>query len=216
MKGTRDQIVETLRRHGELSIAGLTREIDIAAPAMRRHLDILTAEGMVESRTVRQHTGRPYFAYRLTEQALESPAKGYARLLERLLRDAAASPAGEGKQALLDILLDRMSDHLAEDYRAKVQGTTLEEKVASLIGALRAEGILDQWEYRDDGIHLFNTACPHRRAALVAHELCSSERRAIAKLLGEEVDQVGRMVDGDGCCEYVVRRPAQQELVTIE
>jgi predicted ArsR family transcriptional regulator len=219
MKGTRTEIVELLRRHGELTVTALCAELGIAAPALRRHLDILTAEGMVAYRTVKQAAGRPYFAYRLTEQAQETASTGYARLLERLIVDAAALPAGDGSdRAMLDLLLDRLSDHLAEDYRTRVHGETLEERVRSLTDALRSEGILDQWERREDGIHLYNVACPHRRAALATHEVCGSERRAIAKLLGEDVDQVGRMVDGQSCCEYVVRPRLGRgpQLVTIQ
>ncbi len=219
MKGTRTQIVDLLRQHAELSIAELSEHLGIAAPAVRRHLDILTAEGMVEYRAVKQPTGRPYFAYRLTEQAQEAAATGYARLLERLLVDAAALSSGDeggSERVLLDALLERMADHLAADYRPRVRGDTIEERVQSLIEALRAEGILERWEEREDGIHLLNSACPHRRAALAAHELCRSERRAIALLLGEEVDQVGRMVDGHPCCEYVVRPQRGPELVVIQ
>ena len=146
MKGTRGQIVELLRQRGELSVAALRAALDIAAPALRRHLDILTAEGLVAHRAVKQPTGRPYFAYRLTEQAQEAAATGYARLLERLLQDAAAMPAGDGGRPLLDALLERMSEHLAEDYRSRVRGETLEERVRSLTEALGAEGILEDWE----------------------------------------------------------------------
>ena len=214
MKGTRGQIVELLRQRGELSIAELCEELDIAAPALRRHLDILAGEGTVEYRAVKQATGRPYFAYRLTEQALEAAATGYPRLLERLIREAAALPDGSGR-ALLESLLERMSDHLADDYRSRVRGNTVAERARSVTEALRGEGILEDWEQREDGIHLFNTACPHRRAAVAAEgSLCASERRAIALLLGEEVDQVSRMVDRNACCEYVIR--PRQELVTIQ
>lgn len=216
MKATRGQIVELLGQRGELSVAELARELGISIPALRRHLDILAGEGMVEYGAVRQPTGRPYFAYRLTERARESASTGYARLLERLLLDAAALPAGDGRHALLDTLLERLSDHLAEEYRGRVRGATLAERARSLTDALRAEGLLDRWEERPDGIHLTNSTCPHRRAAMAAHELCSSERRAIALLLGEEVEQVGRMVDGAGCCEYIIRPRHEQELVTIQ
>lgn len=213
MKGTRAQIVELLRQRGELSVAELSEALDIAAPALRRHLDILAGEGTVEYRAVKQPTGRPYFAYRLTEQAQEAAATGYARLLERLILDAAALPAGDGGM-LLDALLDRLSAHLAEDYRSRVRGTTLQERVRSLTDALRAEGILERWEARPDGsIHMYTSACPHRRAALAAHALCGSERRAIALMLGEDVDQVTRLVDGSTCCEYIVR--PRDELVTL-
>lgn len=221
MKGTRAQIVELLRGRDEMSVAELSDALDIAPPALRRHLDILAGEGTVEYRAIKQQMGRPYFAYRLSERARESTAAGYARLLERLLVEAAETKVGDGGGAghrLLELLMDRLSQSLMEDYRPRVHGRTLEERVRSLIEAMRAEGILEHWETRADGIHLFNRACPHRRAALAAHELCSSERRAIASLLGEDVDQVGRMVDGSSCCEYVIRpRQAQaSQLIAIE
>lgn len=216
MKGTRAQIIELLRHRGELTVLELGGALGIAAPAVRRHLDILTGEGTVEYRSVKQPAGRPYFAYRLTEQAQEAASTGYARLLERLIQDAAAMPAGDGSRVLLEALLERFSDHLAEDYRARVRGRTLEERARSVTEALRSEGILETLEIRPDGIHLSTSACPHRRAALAAHELCSSERRAIALLLGEEVDQVTRMVDGHPCCEYVVRPQGGQQLITVQ
>ena len=219
MKGTRGQIMDLLRQQGELSVAELAKAVGIAAPALRRHLDILVGEGAVEFRAVRQAAGRPYHAYRLTEQAQEATASGYARLLERLLVNAAELP-GDGAdsgRALLDALLDRLAADLAADYRPRVQGATLEERVSSLTRALHDEGILDGWDVREDGIHMYNAACPHRRAARAAHALCGAERRAIALLLHEEVDQVGRMVDGAGCCEYVVRpRDEAANLITIE
>ncbi|MFN8559667.1 MAG: ArsR family transcriptional regulator [Dehalococcoidia bacterium] len=215
MKGTRAQILDLLRR-GEMTVAELSEALDIAAPALRRHLDILTGEGMVEYRSVKQQTGRPYFAYRLTERAQEAGATGYARLLERMLVEAAALPAGEsGGRVLLEALLDRLSASLTDDYRARVRGATLEERVRSLTEALRAEGIVEAWEQRDDGIHLFTNLCPHRRAALVAHELCDSERQVIANLLGANVEQVGRMVDGAACCEYVVRPRTNHDLLPV-
>lgn len=214
-KGTRGDILALLREQGEQTVAGLSRALGIAAPALRRHLDILAGEGLVTYRTVKQATGRPYFAYRLTEAAQESPAAGYARLLERLLEDAASLPADDGRRMLLDTLLERLTEHLTDDYRGKVRGRTLEERARSLTEALRAEGLLDRWEQREDGIHLYNTACPHRRAALAAHDLCASEQRAIASLLGQPVEQVGRMVDGAGCCEYVIR-PRPEGLIEIQ
>ena len=213
MMGTRTQIVELLRQRGELSVAELSEALDIGGPALRRHLDILAGEGTVAYRAVKQPAGRPYFAYRLTEQAKESAA-GYARLLERLIEDAAAIPATDGRP-VLDMLLERMTAHLADDYRARVHGETLPERVQALTQALRAEGILEGWEQRDDGIHLYNSTCPHRRAALAAHDLCDSERRAIALLLGEDVDQLSRAVEGR-CCEYVVRPRSELELTVVQ
>lgn len=215
MTSTRARIVDLLRQHGELTVADLTRELMIAAPAVRRHLEILAGEGLVDYRAVKQQTGRPFFAYTLTEKAREPDATGYARLVERILQGAASVPVEGGRQMLLDLVLDTLSRDLADDYRARVLGDTLEERVGALTRALHDEGILEAWEKRDDGIHLTNTSCPHRRAALITGDLCNSERRAISSLLGEDVEQVSRMVDGHSCCEYVVRPRGTSEELTV-
>lgn len=215
MKGTRSHILDLLRQRGEMTVAALVEELSIVAPAVRRHLEILAGEGLVQYRTVKQQTGRPYFAYHLTEKAREADADGYARLLERILQGAATVPAGDGRDMLLSIVLDGLSHQLTDEYRAHVHGDTLEERVESLVRAMRDDGILEAWEQRGDAIHLTNSACPHRRAALVTSDLCDSERRAIAALLGEDVVQTGRMVDGRGCCEYVVRTRAPGDQLMV-
>lgn len=209
MRGTREQIVTLLRERGELTVAHLAEAIGIAPAALRRHLDILVGEGTVEYRAVKQATGRPYFAYQLTERAREAAVNDYPRLLERLVSEVAAlnrdqTSAMDGRELLATVFAN-MTEHLAENYQSRVQGATLEERVSSLTEALRNEGIVERWDRQADGIHLSTSTCPHRRAALVAHSLCDSEARLIAKLLGQDVEQVGRMVDGAQVCEYLVR-----------
>ncbi|MGD9894718.1 MAG: helix-turn-helix transcriptional regulator [Dehalococcoidia bacterium] len=209
MRGTREQIVTLLRERGETTVAQLAETVGIAPPALRRHLDILVGEGTVEYRAVKQATGRPYFAYQLTERAREAAVNDYPRLLERLVSEVAAlnreqTAAMDGRELLATVFAN-MTEHLAEDYQSQVHGTTIEERVASLTETLRNEGIVERWDRRVDGIHLSTSTCPHRRAAMVTHSLCDSEARLIAKLLGEDVEQVGRMVDGAQVCEYLVR-----------
>lgn len=204
MKSTRDQVLDLLRQHGELTILVLSERLGIAAPAVRRHLDILAGEGLVDYRAVRQHTGRPYFQFFLTDRAKERATNAYPRLVERLLREVSALDEGEGRR-LLETILERLGDHIAEEHREQVTGDSLEQRVASLITALADEGILDDFELREDGFHLINGSCPHRRAALASSALCRSEQRAIATLLGTPVEQVARIVDGQPRCEYIIK-----------
>ncbi len=204
MRGTRDLVLDLLRQHGEMTIAELSTQLGIAAPAARRHLDILASDSLVEYRVVRQHTGRPYFAYHLTDSARERNSNGYPRLIERLLHEVSALDDDGAGRHLLEILLDRMSDLIASEHRSQISGETLVERAASLVAAMADEGILDDFEIRDDGIHLINTSCPHRRAALASNELCRSEQRAFASLLGTPVEQLSRIVDGKPRCEYII------------
>lgn len=205
MKSTRAVVLDLLRRNGELSITALAAQLGIAPPAVRRHLDILAGAALVDYRAVRQHTGRPYFVYFLTERARERQETGYPRLAERLMRELNALDEGNDEgHRVMEALLERMSEHLAEEHRGQVTGSTLEERVASLTEALHEEGILDQFENREDGVHLLNLSCPYRRAAVANSALCHAEQRAISLLLDRDVRQIGRIADGQPRCEYVV------------
>lgn len=211
MKGTRDEIVALLRRHGELTVHGLMEHLTLAPAALRRHLDILAGDGTVEVRAVRQAAGRPHYVYRLTEAAHERLSTGYPRLMERLIEEAAVLPAQASEGGpVLDALFAGISDRLVADHRPEVRGETLQDRVDSLTAALREEGILEEWVKQDDGFHLYNGSCPYHRAARASSgRCCDSERRAIALLLDTEVEQVGRIAEGRPICEYIVHTAPQ-------
>jgi predicted ArsR family transcriptional regulator len=194
-----------LRRQGELTVLDLTARLGIAPAALRRHLDILAGEGTVEVRAVKQATGRPHYAYRLTDAACERMSTGYPRLAERLIEEAATLPIQDSDGPILDALFAGVSDRLVQEHRPQVHGRTLEDRVSSLTSALREEGILEQWSKQEDGYHLFNGSCPYHRAARASSgRCCDSERRAIALLLDAEVEQIGRIAEGRPVCEYIV------------
>lgn len=208
MKSTRQQILEILQQRGECTIAELADALGLATASVRRHLDVLMAEGYVDLRSVRQHTGRPYYAFRATERAEELMPTGYSRLVVRLLDEM----VDVGGPALRDALFERLSQRIADQYRPHVTGRTLEQRIEQVTEALQAEGILDSWSREEDGYHLFNRSCPYRRAAQASHAPCVSDRRVIELLLGTEVEQTARLVDGQLRCEYVVKVP-KAELV---
>ena len=74
-----------------------------------------------------------------------------------------------------------------------------------MTASLRQEGILESWRAADDGFHLVNGTCPYRKAAEISPLPCESDRKAIELLLGLDVEQLNRIVDGSPICEYLVR-----------
>jgi DeoR family transcriptional regulator, suf operon transcriptional repressor len=207
VKGTRGEIVELLQRHGEMTVQALVEELSVAPPALRRHLDILAAEGTVEFRAVKQATGRPRYVFRLTEAAHEKLSTGYPRLMERFIEEAASLPVrSRTGTAVLDALFDGISDRLVDAHRSQVRGDSMKARIECVTSALREEGILEDWSEKPDGYHLYNGNCPYHRAARASSgRCCASEQRAIALLLDAPVEQIGRIAEGEPVCEYIVR-----------
>jgi predicted ArsR family transcriptional regulator len=222
---TRTQIIDVLLRRPDSRVSELSEELNIAAGSLRRHLDILIAEGYVTARPVRRGQGRPYFVYSPTDRAKDAASTGYGRLFERMFREFAMLPSEQLRGAdgakILDLVFDRLGADLAEEYRAQVNAPTLAGRVRQVTEALAKEGVLSGWEELPDGFHLRNGACPYRRAAMVTHGPCTSERDAIERLVGAPVKQTSRIVDGTPICEYVVEltgagRQGEAQLTTTK
>jgi predicted ArsR family transcriptional regulator len=183
----------------EVRAEELAEALGISAVAVRRHLDNLRANGLVDVRAVKQATGRPYHAFFPTEKALGNLPQGYADLLERILNSV------DERTEVTTAVAERMAETVASRHLGEIMpSATTEERIVQVTESLKEEGILDHWHSGNDGFHLVNCTCPYRRAAEVSKLPCESDRKAIELLVGAEVLQVHRIVDGDSCCEYVV------------
>lgn len=202
MHGTRERILELMVRKREARVEDFAEELGITSAAVRRHLDNLRADGLADVRAVKQATGRPYYVYFATGKGLTGGAAAYAELLERML-------LGLGEESeVLPMVTDRMAQSLAEKHHhalSQIAGTSGAERVGRVTEILREDGILDDWHAADDGFHLVNGACPYRKAAEISSLPCDSDRKAIELLLGLDVEQLERIVDGAPVCEYLVR-----------
>lgn len=197
MQGTRDHVLEYIRGHRDARVEELGEALGITPAAVRRHLDNLRADGLVDVRAVRQATGRPYYAYFLTEAALGT-TQTYADLLERVLRSV------DGRPEVTESVAAQMAESVASRHRGEIAGTA-QERIVQVTESLKSEGILDSWHESSDGYHLVNGACPYRMAAEVSRLPCESDRKTIELLVGLDVLQLSRIVDGAPICEYLVR-----------
>jgi predicted ArsR family transcriptional regulator len=203
VRSTRDEIRDILAAKGAVTVAAVAGELSMNQANIRRHLEVMRAEGLVDVEMQRHGLGRPSYLYRLTERAEELTGH-YPRLLNRMVRRIAARPDGDG-QTLLAQVFDGVAEDIAATYAPRVNGATVGERVAQTSDALRDEGIVDHWRRDEHGeFHLMNTACPYRKAAEASDAPCHADRRTVELLVGAPVRQVSRMVDGHAMCEYVV------------
>ena len=201
MKSTRDLMRDVLAIRGEATVADISRDLALNQANIRRHLEVLRAEGLVDVTIRRHEIGRPSYVYKLTERAEEMSAH-YPRLVNRMVKRLAAQP---DSGPLLSRLFDGVAEDVAVAHRQEVTGVTLRERVAETSTALKEEGIVDHWRKDDDGFHLMNTTCPYRKAAEASDAPCHADHKVVESLIGAPVEQVSRIVDGHHMCEYVVR-----------
>jgi len=200
MQGTRDRILEIIIERGELRVEELSQDLGITPAAVRRHLDHLRADGLVDARSVKQATGRPYHVYYATELAAGEMPAAYAGLMERMLKSLESRHETQDvAKVVAESLASRHSSEIAAGGSAGQK-----DRIESVTASLREEGILQRWYSSEDGYHLVNEACPYLKAAEISQLPCESDHKAIEILLGESIEQVGRIVDGASCCEYLV------------
>lgn len=215
MERTRDEVVRILHDRGPSSVAEVAEAIGVSPGSVRRHMDIMIAEGLVEMRLERQPRGRPVTRYFLSEAGEErSAAVHYSKLLDRLYpalaRLPAAAVSGQDGRQVLEQVFNGVAEDIARSYASRISASTLDDRVAQVADVLRDEGILNDVVDEGERIRLRNIGCPYRSTAEGTHAACAADRRTIELLLGESVEQVATIVEGSPTCEYLVERVHQE------
>jgi DeoR family suf operon transcriptional repressor len=206
---TRDQILRHIRGHREVSVAQLAEMLALSPQAVRRHLDGLRADGLIDVRQERHGVGRPALLFFATERGEELGGRTYVQLLSRMFRhleklDVSQVSGATGRQ-VVDQVFSGIAEEVAADHKAEVRGETLDQRVEEVSRALQREGIVDGWSKDGDAFHLVNGECPYLRLAEMSEAACNADRHSIELLIGAEVDQTKRIVQGAPICEYIVR-----------
>lgn len=201
---TRDQVLQHLRTTGQATIAELGEALGISAVSVRHHLAALQAEGLLRSVEVRRGVGRPHLAYSLTDAALERfPAK-YLQFSARLLDELKATLPPDAIEAIFT----RMAEGMVADYRRRMAGRTLEEKMEVLVEMLGAEGFMAKWNRAGEAIQLTEYNCPYLRIGQRHPEICTIDQTVIRQVLDAQVEKTNCVLDGAERCVFVIRPQA--------
>ncbi len=204
---SRAAIVDHLHRSGAQPVAALAVHLGISEVATRRHLGVLTEDGLVEEREPRASGGRPAACFALTDRAARLFPQSYDRLANELLDFLTAEHGRDGLLAFLRWRVDREVGALTD----AVQGGTLEERVVRLAEALTSAGFVAD-VVRDDTpnalptLQLIQHHCVIEGVAREHPEICSYEAAAFSRALGTDVQLSRRetIADGSPACVCTV------------
>ncbi len=205
MQATRKEILDILRRQGKSTVDLLAQQLSLTPTCVRQHLTVLEREKLVDGHEVRRKLGRPQFVYSLTSTADDLFPKSY-HLLTNWLLDELTEIDGGGKATLL---LQGMARRWAETLAPQVTGLTLEERVGGLVGLLKAEGHLVEWEKAEDGVFIYEYDCRFQRVAQTHPEICSLESSMLSQVLGAPVQALECLMDGQRRCAYGISAGVQ-------
>jgi predicted ArsR family transcriptional regulator len=139
-RGTRARIARLILENGPVSAAGLSTRLNLTPAAVRRHLDNLLADGMIEVRTARRPAsrgrGRPAKLFAITDVGRSAFEHAYDDLATGALRFL-AEVAGPG--AVAEFARRQVAD-LEKRYRPVVDAAAPGDRVGALAEALSADG----------------------------------------------------------------------------
>jgi predicted ArsR family transcriptional regulator len=219
---TRDRVTELLLQQGSATATELGLALGLSPAGVRRHLDAMLAEGLVESRERpergRRGRGRPARVFTLTAAAREALPHTYDGLATAALRwiSEHGGPAEVAAFAAAQVagLEERCRSAMAE------AGDDPLARAEALARALTAEGYAAGATTIATGGQLCQHHCPVAHVAVEFSQLCEAETQVISRLVGTHVQRLATIANGDGVCTTHIparvqpgARPDRQRIV---
>jgi predicted ArsR family transcriptional regulator len=199
---TRKVLLTQMKTKGSLSVNEMAKVLGITEMAIRRHLNTLERDGLIEAKLTRQAMGRPMHLYSLTLLADDLFPKNYHHLTLDLL-DELESKDGESR---ISQLFEGRKQKLLKKYMGQMEGKTLENRVAELAEIQNTNGYMVQWESNHAGQYVFTEYnCPIAQVAKQYNEACHCELSLFKNLLGAEVERTECLTKGGSKCTYLIK-----------
>ena len=197
-------VLDLIRRHGPMTVADLAERLAVTATAVRNRLTRLVGAGMVERRAEHHGRGRPRHTYQASVEAHKQLGQNYADLAV-VLWDEMMTTVEDRK--LRRLLFGRITNRLAELYRAQMTGDEWEGRLVQLGAILHDRGIETEVT-RGDGSSmpvLKQHSCPYYELAEVDRAVCAMERKMFEKVLGRGLRISQCRLDGHRSCDFEAR-----------
>jgi len=208
-RGTRARVARLILEHGPITAAALGERLGLTPAAVRRHLDALLAEGMIEPRDVRPRgrrgRGRPAKLFAITNAGRSAFEHAYDDLAGSALRFLAERIGAEAVTEFARLQVAGLVERLAPAMRE----VPVDQRVRVLAQALSADGYAaSASQAKSGGEQLCQHHCPVAHVAAEFPQLCEAETEAFAQLLGTPVQRLATIAHGDGVCTTHVSPPA--------
>jgi predicted ArsR family transcriptional regulator len=195
---TRDAIARSILENGPSTASTLSKRLALTPAGIRRHLDLLVADGILEARDPRvgstRGRGRPSKVFLMTDEGRSQFEHSYDDLAVAALKFMATHSG--------DHLVTAFAESRAEDIERKATTYLAKriKKVDALATFLTEQGYAASVEKRGTGEEICQHHCPIAHVAAQYPQLCEAETQAFSRLLGTHVQRLATIAHGDGVC----------------
>jgi predicted ArsR family transcriptional regulator len=225
--GTRGQVARLILELGPCTAATLGGRLGLTPAAIRRHLDNLLADGMIETRTARTYgnrgRGRPARVFVITDAGRSAFEHAYDDLATSALRWIERT---YGPQAVAEFTRQQLAETERRYLPVVAQAGDLRTRVQALADALSADGYAAAAGPAPDikaagagviqnGEQICQHHCPVAHVAAEFPQLCEAETEAFGRLLSVPVRRLATIAHGDGICTTHVTCTGDRDNRTI-
>ena len=195
---TRDAIARSILENGPSTASTLSQRLALTPAGIRRHLELLIADGILEARDPRvasiRGRGRPSKVFVMTDAGRAQFEHSYDDLAVAALKFMAAHSG--------DHLVNAFAESRAEDIERKATPFLAKraKKIDALATFLSEQGYAASVEKRGTGEEICQHHCPIAHVAAEFPQLCEAETKAFSRLLGTHVQRLATIAHGDGVC----------------
>ncbi|MDO5662623.1 MAG: helix-turn-helix domain-containing protein [Brachybacterium sp.] len=209
-EGTRERVLQLVLTQGPVSAAEIGRDLTLTAAAVRRHLDALESEGLVEVKLVApsRGAGRPSRRYVVTEQAQEQLPDSHLDVATHALTRLAETGGAEEVRAIARASFADIEARVRRRYDAVAADQLDVQRRTEILTA-----VLEELGYASTLRHVGQGLAPTLRAAQVCQghcplqgipgafpEFCEEETALFARLLGVDVRRLSTLATGGHVC----------------
>lgn len=195
---TRDAVARSVLENGPSTAVVLGERLGLTPAGIRRHLDLLIADGILEARephiALSRGRGRPSKVFVMTDSGREQFEHSYDDLAVAALKFMSAQSGEHLVQAFAQSRADDI------ERKANIALAKRSHKTDALATFLTEQGYAASIEVRANGEELCQHHCPIAHVAAEFPQLCEAETAALSRILGSHVQRLATIAHGDGVC----------------
>ena len=214
---TRDLVARAILERGPATAVDLAEQLAITPAGIRRHLDSLVEDGILEPREAHvtsvnmRGRGRPAKVFVMTDNGREKFEHSYDDLAVSALKFMASK---NGAHLVTEFAAARAEEIERKAAHKVSSQSSMKDRVSALADHLSSEGYSATIAARGNGVEICQHHCPVAHVAAEFPELCEAETEVISKMLGTHVQRLATIANGDGVCTTFIPVVEKKKLQT--